>query len=196
MYGPRVLLFRMLSFSQLKLCRIASLKLRIKDVTCHFPVPFSKIKFTVKKLFSLVFKFCRDSSRGMSMDGAPVQKSSVHDSIDYILMNFTEMNKLWVRMQYQGHTKDRHLREQERKDLKQLVGANLYALSSLENLTVQIYKNKVLPIVLAQIVNSKDAIAQEYLMEVIIHVSFTSFICYQLEAKKLKIKRNDIYNSK
>lgn len=110
------------------------------------------------------------AKRGGSMEGVPIPRSSVHDSIDYILMNFTEMNKLWVRMQYQGHTKDRHLREQERRDLKQLVGANLYALSSLENLTVQIYKNKVLPIVLAQIVNSKDAIAQEYLMEVIIHV--------------------------
>lgn len=101
---------------------------------------------------------------------AQVPGSSVHDSIDYILMNFTEMTKLWVRMQYQGHTKDRLLREQERKDLKQLVGANLYALSSLENLHVDMYKNKVLPIILSQVVNSRDALAQEYLMEVIIHV--------------------------
>ena len=63
------------------------------------------------------------------------------------------------------------MREQERRDLKQLVGANLYALSSLENLHVDMYKNKVLPIILAQVVNSRDALAQEYLMEVIIHVS-------------------------
>ena len=74
-------------------------------------------------------------------------------------------------MQYQGHTKDRQLREQERKELKQLVGANLYALSSLENLDVTLYKQKVLPIILAQVVNSRDALAQEYLMEVIIHVN-------------------------
>ncbi|XP_075239020.1 vacuolar protein sorting-associated protein 35-like [Convolutriloba macropyga] len=114
---------------------------------------------------------------GLGMNGDDTSNSlsqmpgtSVHDSIDYILMNFTEMTKLWVRMQYQGHTKDRQMREQERRDLKQLVGANLYALSSLENLHVDMYKNKVLPIILAQVVNSRDALAQEYLMEVIIHV--------------------------
>ena len=48
-----------------------------------------------------------DSSGSVSGVG-----SSVHDSVDYILMNLTEMSKLWVRMQYQGHTKERGLREQ------------------------------------------------------------------------------------
>jgi vacuolar protein sorting-associated protein 35 len=30
---------------------------------------------------------------------------TILDSLDFILLNFSEMNKLWVRMQYQGHTR-------------------------------------------------------------------------------------------
>ena len=40
---------------------------------------------------------------------------SVEDTIDFIQLNFSEMNKLWVRMQHQGHSRDREKREQERR---------------------------------------------------------------------------------
>ena len=30
---------------------------------------------------------------------------TIQDSIDFILLNFSEMNKLWVRMQHQGHSR-------------------------------------------------------------------------------------------
>ena len=43
---------------------------------------------------------------------------TVHDSIDFILLNFSEMNKLWVRMQHQGHSRDKDRREQERRELR------------------------------------------------------------------------------
>lgn len=66
--------------------------------------------------------------------------ATVLDSINFILLNFAEMNKLWVRMQHQGHTRDRERREQERRDLRVLVGANLHRLSQLETVTVDIYK--------------------------------------------------------
>ncbi len=62
------------------------------------------------------------------------------DSINFILLNFAEMNKLWVRMQHQGHTRDKEKREQERLDLRVLVGANLHRLSQLEAITVDLYK--------------------------------------------------------
>ena len=39
----------------------------------------------------------------------------INDSIDFVLLNFAEMNKLWVRMQHQGHSRDREKREKERK---------------------------------------------------------------------------------
>lgn len=95
---------------------------------------------------------------------------SVKDSIDFIQLNFAEMNKLWVRMQHQGHTRDREKREQERRELRILVGTNLVRLSQLECVDIEKYRKLVLPGVLEQVVSCKDAIAQEYLMECIIQV--------------------------
>lgn len=65
---------------------------------------------------------------------------TVMDSIDFILLNFSEMNKLWVRMQHQGHTRDRNKREQERRELRILVGTNLVRLSQLECIDMEKYK--------------------------------------------------------
>merc|ERR1719245_2727663 len=92
------------------------------------------------------------------------------DSIDFILLNFAEMNKLWVRMQHQGHSRDREKKEKERMELRILVGTNLVRLSQLENVEVDTYKRIVLPGILEQVVSCRDAIAQEYLMECIIQV--------------------------
>lgn len=95
---------------------------------------------------------------------------SVQDSIDFVLMNFAEMNKLWVRMQHQGHSRDKERREKERLDLRILVGTNLVRLSQLESVDLERYTRSVLPPLLEQVVSCRDAIAQEYLMECIIQV--------------------------
>ena len=65
---------------------------------------------------------------------------TVRDSIEFIQLNFAEMNKLWVRMQHQGHTRDREKREQERRELRILVGTNLVRLSQLETVSLDTYK--------------------------------------------------------
>ena len=90
---------------------------------------------------------------------------SVKDSIEFILQNFGEMNKLWVRMQHQGAVRDRARREKERRNLRQLVGTNLVRLSEMNGVDLPTYKEIVLPRILEQIVNCKDVIAQEYLMD-------------------------------
>lgn len=95
---------------------------------------------------------------------------NVHDSIDFILTNFAEMNKLWVRMQHQGHSSEKSRREKEREELKILVGTNLVRLSQLESVNLEIYQKIILPSILEQVVSCRDAIAQEYLMECIIQV--------------------------
>lgn len=55
-------------------------------------------------------------------------------------MNFAEMNKLWVRMQHQGHSRDKERREKEREELRILVGTNLVRLSQLESITLEKYR--------------------------------------------------------
>ncbi|PPD77833.1 hypothetical protein GOBAR_DD25230 [Gossypium barbadense] len=76
---------------------------------------------------------------------------TVVDAVEFVLQNFTEMNKLWVRMQHQ-------------------VGKNLHVLSQIEGIDLDMYKETVLPRVLEQVVNCKDEIAQYYLMDCIIQV--------------------------
>jgi len=95
---------------------------------------------------------------------------TVKDSIEFILQNFGEMNKLWVRMQHQGAVRDRARREKERRNLRQLVGTNLVRLSEMNGVDLATYKELVLPRILEQIQNCKDVIAQEYLMDCLIQV--------------------------
>lgn len=94
----------------------------------------------------------------------------LQDSLDFILTNFAEMNKLWVRIQHQGHSSERDRKEKDRQDLRLLVGTNIVRLSQLDGVDVNCYKDTVLPSVLEQIVSSRDAISQEYLMECLIQV--------------------------
>ncbi|OMJ07894.1 Vacuolar protein sorting-associated protein 35 [Smittium culicis] len=90
---------------------------------------------------------------------------NVDDSIHFLLSNFTEMNKLWVRMQHQGLTRDKSKREEERRDLRTLVGSNLLRLSLLEGVSESKYHDIILPSMLSQVVSCKDPLAQEYIME-------------------------------
>lgn len=105
-----------------------------------------------------------------SADAKDDGSGTVHDSIDFILTNFAEMNKLWVRMQHQGHSSEKSRREKEREELKILVGTNLVRLSQLDSVNLEIYQKIILPSILEQVVSCRDAIAQEYLMECIIQV--------------------------
>ncbi|OJD19452.1 hypothetical protein AJ78_00626 [Emergomyces pasteurianus Ep9510] len=95
-------------------------------------------------------------------------QGNIQDSISFILTNFVEMNKLWVRLQHQGHSRERELRTQERKELELLVGSNLVRLSQLVDL--ETYKTIILQPLLEQVVQCRDVLAQEYLLEVMTKV--------------------------
>lgn len=99
----------------------------------------------------------------------------------FVLTNLIEMNKLWVRLQHQGLTRDREKREMERKDLRILVGTNLVRLSQLEGVNLEMYRTVILPSILEQVVNCKDVIAQEYLMEIIIQVGEEACIQFKTD---------------
>ncbi|GLT39277.1 hypothetical protein SLA2020_134760 [Shorea laevis] len=95
---------------------------------------------------------------------------TVTDAVEFVLQNFTEMNKLWVRMQHQGPAREKERREKERSELRDLVGKNLHVLGQIEGVDLEMYKDVVLPRVLEQVVNCKDELAQYYLMDCIIQV--------------------------
>ncbi|RKP33958.1 vacuolar protein sorting-associated protein 35, partial [Dimargaris cristalligena] len=105
---------------------------------------------------------------GPSAEDSP--QGTLRDSAQFTLTNFIEMNKLWVRLQHQGHSRDREKREMERKELRTLVGSNFIRLSQLDGVDLDMYRDLILPKVLEQVVNCRDVIAQEYLMEALIQV--------------------------
>uniref|UniRef100_A0A2C9TZT2 Vacuolar protein sorting-associated protein 35 n=1 Tax=Manihot esculenta TaxID=3983 RepID=A0A2C9TZT2_MANES len=92
------------------------------------------------------------------------------DAVEFVLQNFTEMNKLWVRMHYQGPGRVREKQEKERSELRDLVGKNLHVLGQIEGVDLEMYRDTVLPRVLEQVVNCKDELAQYYLLDCIIQV--------------------------
>ncbi|TDL22297.1 vacuolar protein sorting-associated protein 35 [Rickenella mellea] len=129
--------------------------------------------------------FLRHYLSGQTRDHLPVGSVSgpagdLQDSISFVLTNFIEMNKLWVRLQHQGHSRDREKREMERRELRIIVGTNLVRLSQLDGVDLDMYQRTILPSILEQVVNCKDVIAQEYLMEVIIQVFTDEFHLYTL----------------
>lgn len=119
--------------------------------------------------------FLRHYLSGQARENLPLGSSdgpegNLQDSITFILTNFVEMNKLWVRLQHQGHSREREKREQERRELQSLVGTNLVRLSQLEGITLELYKSTILPAILEQVIQCRDVLAQEYLLEVVTQV--------------------------
>ncbi|KAJ1725608.1 retromer complex subunit Vps35 [Coemansia erecta] len=100
--------------------------------------------------------------------GGDGPEGNLEDSTHFILTNFVEMNKLWVRLQHQGLSKDKERREAERRDLRTLVGSNLLRLASLNGVPRETYEEVILPKLLSQVVSCRDTLAQEYLMEALV----------------------------
>ena len=128
--------------------------------------------------------FLRYYLSGQARDFLPTGDSdgpegNLQDSINFILTNFVEMNKLWVRLQHQGHSREREQRMRERKELQLLVGSNIVRLSQLVDL--ETYKTTILAPLLEQVVQCRDVLAQEYLLEVITQVFPDEFHLHTLD---------------
>jgi vacuolar protein sorting-associated protein 35 len=108
-------------------------------------------------------------------------EGNLKDSIQFIITNFIEMNKLWVRLQHQGHSRERDKRTKERQELQILVGSNLVRLSQLEGIDKEYYRSSILPAILEQVVQCRDVLAQDYLLDVICQVFPDEFHLYSLD---------------
>lgn len=103
-----------------------------------------------------------------------------NETVSFLVLNFIEMNKLWVRLQHQGHSSERELRHRERKELRILVGLNLVRLSQvLDEYTdshtgsvsgVELYRDNIFPVITDQIIQCRDLLAQSYLVDVLIQI--------------------------
>ncbi|KAL1351748.1 hypothetical protein AAHE18_06G117700 [Arachis hypogaea] len=160
------------------LCTVGSVYLRckdapVKDVLKDLVEMCRAVQHPIRGLFlrSYLAQISKDKlpDIGSEYEGEG-DSGNVMDAVEFILQNFMEMNKLWVRLQHQGPGRIRDKREKERNELRDLVGKNLHILSQIEGVDLEMYKDTVLPSVLEQVVNCKDELAQFYLMECIIQV--------------------------
>jgi vacuolar protein sorting-associated protein 35 len=107
--------------------------------------------------------------------------SKFEDTLKFILQNLEEMNRLWIRLSIGCTGNERLLREKERNELKILVGENIVRLASLNGLTLDIYRDEVLPKIINILLESKDQLSQQYLMECIIHAFPDDFNIHCME---------------
>ncbi|XP_019175131.1 PREDICTED: vacuolar protein sorting-associated protein 35B-like [Ipomoea nil] len=158
------------------LCTVGSVYIKskeapAKDILKDLVEMCRSVQHPIRGLFlrSYLAQISRDKlpDIGSEYEG---EADTVMDAVDFVLQNFTEMNKLWVRMQHQGPARTEEKLEKERSELRDLVGKNLHVLSQIEGVDLEIYKETVLPRVLEQVVNCKDELAQYYLMDCIIQV--------------------------
>jgi len=158
---------------------IKSMRATAKDILFDLVELCRGVQHPMRGLF--LRNYLSQMSRNKLPDQGSQYEGNVEDSIEFILQNFGEMNKLWVRMQHQGAFRTMLRREMERKNLRQLVGTNLVRLSEMRGVDINLYKTLVLPRILEQVVNCKDVIAQEYLMDCIIQVFPDDFHLATLE---------------
>lgn len=165
-YCPRVLSRLYLQISA------GSALIRSKEETPKFVLNdlIEAVKCVQNPLRGLFLRhFLLQVTRDKLPDGAEVQVG-----YEFVLANFIEMNRLWVRIQHlPGDVKNkeqRKRRERERNELRILVGTNLVRLSQLDGVTSQIYGEIILPMILEQITVCGDPLAQAYLIDCIIQV--------------------------
>ncbi len=106
--------------------------------------------------------------------------SSVADTINFLIQNLGEMNKLWIRMQHSG-ARDKAQRDADRNELNMVVGENIVRLSSLEGVDLETYKTVVLPRLVELIHNCKDPMSQQYLMDCVIQVFSDDYHLHTLQ---------------
>ena len=102
--------------------------------------------------------------------GSDPRLGTLEDAMSFVLQNFGETNRLWVRLQHQGAIQDKAKRTRMRQDLRQLVGQNIDRLSRLEGVGVGEYERVILPKLLEHVIKCRDVLAQSYIMDIIISV--------------------------
>lgn len=160
------------------LVTVGSVRLKVtKDPAAQIVVLYDLVEMTKGVQHPTRGLFLRNYLSSVSKEHLPdtddvhqEKDENVRKAIDFVLQNFSEMTRLWIRMQQKGTVRNKKRRERERMQLRMLVGTNLRRLSELTSVDIRTYKDHVLPEVVKQVVKGKDKIAQEYLMDCIIHV--------------------------
>ena len=96
------------------------------------------------------------------------KEGNLEEYISFLVKNLEEINRLWIRFSLDIPPENKPKKEKEREDLKPLILETFTILSSLEELTAELYENQVVQKLIEIIFMYNDKLSQEYLMECII----------------------------
>ena len=131
--------------------------------------------------------------------------STIEYSYNYLINNFKIMNSLWIRIAstttatssstYTSTVSEKKIRDYYRANLKVLIGINLERLSQLEGLNIYDYTHIILPKLLQEVVECKDTLSQQYIVDCILAVFPSEYHYYTLSillqaCRQLKSKVN------
>lgn len=103
------------------------------------------------------------------------EDGTLEDTIRFIQDNFRQKNVLWVRLEFRLGNKIESVKKKQRSELKQLIGFSLQRISQLQGLELDHYVLIVMPFLIKQIVECREPMAQDYLLEVMIQVFPTEY---------------------
>ncbi|CDJ50818.1 vacuolar sorting protein 35, putative [Eimeria brunetti] len=124
------------------------------------------IQHPVRGLFLRFYlvQLCRDVLPDKGSEYEVEGVSGPEDAFLFLLTNFSESARLWVRLQQQSSSaREKQKREKERKDLRVLVGSPLVRMAQLEAMTTDFYRTQALPAILQQ---QELQLQQELMQEV------------------------------
>ena len=86
-------------------------------------------------------------------------------SANFLLNNFAQMNRLWVRIEDMMASDERR---NQRSEFSSLIGKNIECLSRLKNITVESYTTIVFPFLIKHVELCEDSLAQDFILKSII----------------------------
>lgn len=153
---------------------------RVLDVLSDLAMMIKQSQNVTHSLFLRYFLLCAFKSH--LADSTPVETER---TVHFLLHNFAQMNRMWVRMadtpneiteeeeaakpSFTGNDEKILSTQEQRKELSVLVGMNLSRVTSLRNLTPEMYSNVILPYVLKHVDLCEDALAQSEILQFIVH---------------------------
>lgn len=149
---------------------IESGEIQVKDIIFELLGAIKGVQNPIRGLFLRYYllKMVKDKLPERKEDGLEI-------SLQFILQNLEEMNRLWIRLSTGVTGNEKLVREKERNELKVLVGENITRIASLENLDITTYSQEVLPKIISVLLDTKDTLSQQYLVECIIHAFSENF---------------------
>lgn len=86
-------------------------------------------------------------------------------SLEFLLGNFAQMNRMWVRIEdIMAHDE----RREQRVELSVLIGTNIQRISALRGLNIHNYSTIILPFISKHVELCEDSLAQEFILQSII----------------------------